>query len=198
MKSGNLNFLEPSGSLQACNGTALPFSGLGNWYGCYLVWETRFKCWKHAKVCNLSACTSGEESGRMTAIWFQLQNTFWKYFSQPNAWGWRSFLLEVLQFGGYLLFRVECCLGLIQSTGLQFCYSDRGTKKHRKIPAEILTELFPNTIQMCYCLRQFSWCERLQKIIFQSETIKEYATVKMQVFWGIILCDDKYLPSVRI
>jgi len=25
MKSGNLNFLEPSGQLQACNGTALPF-----------------------------------------------------------------------------------------------------------------------------------------------------------------------------
>jgi hypothetical protein len=25
MKSGNLNFLEPSGSLQARNGTALPF-----------------------------------------------------------------------------------------------------------------------------------------------------------------------------
>ena len=25
MKSGNLNFLEPSGSVQACNGTALPF-----------------------------------------------------------------------------------------------------------------------------------------------------------------------------
>jgi len=25
MKSGNLNFLEPSGSLQACNGIALPF-----------------------------------------------------------------------------------------------------------------------------------------------------------------------------
>ena len=25
MKSGNLNFLEPSGSLQACNGTALPY-----------------------------------------------------------------------------------------------------------------------------------------------------------------------------
>ena len=24
MKSGNLNFLEPSGTLQACNGTALP------------------------------------------------------------------------------------------------------------------------------------------------------------------------------
>ena len=25
MKSGNLNFLEPSGTVQACNGTALPF-----------------------------------------------------------------------------------------------------------------------------------------------------------------------------
>ena len=28
MKSGNLNFLEPSGPLQACNGTALPFFSL--------------------------------------------------------------------------------------------------------------------------------------------------------------------------
>jgi len=27
MKSGNLNFLEPSGPLQACNGTALPYLG---------------------------------------------------------------------------------------------------------------------------------------------------------------------------
>jgi len=26
VKSGNLNFLEPSGPLQACNGTALPFT----------------------------------------------------------------------------------------------------------------------------------------------------------------------------
>ena len=29
MKSGNLNFLEPSGPLQACNGTASPFLCLG-------------------------------------------------------------------------------------------------------------------------------------------------------------------------
>ena len=27
-KSGNLNFLEPSGILQACNGTALPFTDI--------------------------------------------------------------------------------------------------------------------------------------------------------------------------
>jgi hypothetical protein len=26
MKSGNVNFLEPSGPLQACNGTALPLT----------------------------------------------------------------------------------------------------------------------------------------------------------------------------
>jgi len=30
MKSGNLNFLEPSGPLQACNGTALTFYSLRN------------------------------------------------------------------------------------------------------------------------------------------------------------------------
>ena len=29
MKSGNLNFLEPSGPLQACNGTALPLTFFG-------------------------------------------------------------------------------------------------------------------------------------------------------------------------
>ena len=29
MKSGNLNFLEPSGPLQACNGTVLPLLYLG-------------------------------------------------------------------------------------------------------------------------------------------------------------------------
>jgi hypothetical protein len=34
MKSGNLNFLQPSGPLQACNGSALPFlygNGKVNW-----------------------------------------------------------------------------------------------------------------------------------------------------------------------
>jgi len=28
MKSGNVNFLEPSGPLQACNGTALPYMSI--------------------------------------------------------------------------------------------------------------------------------------------------------------------------
>ena len=33
MNSGNLNFLEPSGPLQACNGTVLPFANvLSNFY----------------------------------------------------------------------------------------------------------------------------------------------------------------------
>ena len=35
MKSGNLNFLEPSGPLQACNGTALPFIYI-IYYMCYI------------------------------------------------------------------------------------------------------------------------------------------------------------------
>jgi len=36
MKSGNLNFLEPSGPLQACNGTDLPFTLVILWL---LWWE---------------------------------------------------------------------------------------------------------------------------------------------------------------
>jgi len=37
MKSGSLNFLEPSGPLQACNGTALPLPSQ----------EERFRRWKN-------------------------------------------------------------------------------------------------------------------------------------------------------
>jgi len=39
MKSGNLNFLEPSGQLQACNGAALP---LPDQYGSFL-YNLKFK-----------------------------------------------------------------------------------------------------------------------------------------------------------
>ena len=40
MKSGNLNFLEPSGPLQACNGTNLPFYHCYNKVSIYvLVWQ---------------------------------------------------------------------------------------------------------------------------------------------------------------
>jgi len=37
MKSGNLNFLEPSGPLRACNGTALPFFTLSRKSCCVLA-----------------------------------------------------------------------------------------------------------------------------------------------------------------
>jgi hypothetical protein len=37
MKSGNLNFLEPSGPLQACNGTALPFLFIIAFAGQYMT-----------------------------------------------------------------------------------------------------------------------------------------------------------------
>ena len=39
MKSGNLNFLEPSGPLQACNGTALPFLQATDFKSCWLKWS---------------------------------------------------------------------------------------------------------------------------------------------------------------
>ena len=38
MKSGNLNFLEPSGPLQACNGTALPCQKQKGIYACDRTW----------------------------------------------------------------------------------------------------------------------------------------------------------------
>ena len=37
MKSGNLNFLEPSGPLQACNGTALPFYSQSTFMFCVFL-----------------------------------------------------------------------------------------------------------------------------------------------------------------
>ena len=63
MKSGNLNFLEPSGPLQACNGTALPFIygvrcqlrddpkivvvflSIIKWYKWYML-QSRNPCWE--------------------------------------------------------------------------------------------------------------------------------------------------------
>jgi hypothetical protein len=45
MQSGNLNFLEPSGPLQACNGTALPFSWFGGeWFLLWIVCGSSFLC----------------------------------------------------------------------------------------------------------------------------------------------------------
>ena len=40
-KSGNLNFLEPSGPVQACNGTALPF------YECLVDVKSNCCCMDH-------------------------------------------------------------------------------------------------------------------------------------------------------
>jgi len=39
MKSGNLKFLEPSGPLQACNGTALPLPYISNLLNICYVWQ---------------------------------------------------------------------------------------------------------------------------------------------------------------
>jgi len=60
MKSGNPNFLEPSGPLQACNGAALPFPyiledvlfwsfqiNLPQIYGCYILERTETRTRVH-------------------------------------------------------------------------------------------------------------------------------------------------------
>jgi hypothetical protein len=44
MKSRNLNFLEPSGPPQACNGTALPLPYLLNKYTKWNVWRLALRC----------------------------------------------------------------------------------------------------------------------------------------------------------
>jgi secreted trypsin-like serine protease len=48
MKPGNLNFLEPSGPIQACNGTALPYlyHSVNMYYN-----------WLQEQFCNLSLYT---------------------------------------------------------------------------------------------------------------------------------------------
>ena len=62
MKSGKFNFLEPSGPLQACNGTALPYelhvsgNGVSHQAG-----HEYIKIWKYARtaavvVMNLETC----------------------------------------------------------------------------------------------------------------------------------------------
>jgi len=49
MKSGNLKFLEPSGPLQACNGTAVPFLRS-------LYVHHRSLPWRHSESVNLNHC----------------------------------------------------------------------------------------------------------------------------------------------
>ena len=48
MKSGNLNFLEPSGPLQACNGTALPFYFITDYVAStqYMTVSSELEMWK--------------------------------------------------------------------------------------------------------------------------------------------------------
>ena len=54
-KSGSLNFLEPSGSVQACNGIALPLSGNELWYwNSYPIMEiflVMFKYYRELSYC---------------------------------------------------------------------------------------------------------------------------------------------------
>jgi hypothetical protein len=57
MKSGNLNFLEPSGPLQACNGTALPSSLplIVRWSGIWSELFSKAKFWRRRRESNMTA-----------------------------------------------------------------------------------------------------------------------------------------------
>ena len=59
MRSGNLNLLEPSGPLQACNGTALPFYSSENLWLCVVMVFTGYPFTYHTVdcLCTVLLCT---------------------------------------------------------------------------------------------------------------------------------------------
>jgi len=65
MKSGNLNFLEPSGPLQACNGTDLPFHDLLEKYKCTSLYKQNFNFSTSIEQCmmNIHAASKYLEVG---------------------------------------------------------------------------------------------------------------------------------------
>jgi len=88
MKSGNLNFLEPSGPLQACNGTASPLS--------FMYQHTDTKFWKNVcQVIFFILDTSGLE---ILQIWTREsyvipcgRNLSWNsYLALKLLWIWQS------------------------------------------------------------------------------------------------------------
>ena len=78
MKSGNLNFLEPSGPLRACNGTDLPFF--------YISVHALVGRISHRK-CLSSPCTCHEDvwvSGTITPIILKLDTRRWVVSFTPR------------------------------------------------------------------------------------------------------------------
>jgi hypothetical protein len=61
MKSGNFNFLEPSGLLQACNGTALPFL-------CNYIWFIKETVSKHYVPATITLIKISEHKYYVTAL----------------------------------------------------------------------------------------------------------------------------------
>jgi len=74
MKAGNLNFLEPSGPVQACNGTDLPF----DYYG------ARWECCQLLKTENQYLVDKSEISGRNSKTRAKLHISV--SFSNSVAW----------------------------------------------------------------------------------------------------------------
>jgi len=75
MKSGNLNFLEPSGPLQACNGTTLP----------YCITQQDGSYQNYFRLLNLCAKHSASQSNTRTVLLYFPVVESWFYFL---LWTW--------------------------------------------------------------------------------------------------------------
>ena len=85
MKSGNLNFLEPSGPLQACNGTDLPLP-----YRARISWRNWVVPWKFLfRICVYSAhfrmCTHPSNRSKVLA-WSWSTRYLWC----PTTYDWED------------------------------------------------------------------------------------------------------------
>jgi hypothetical protein len=96
MKSGNLNFLETSGPLQACNGTALPLpllSGFGTINGVFQ--NTAFYYgMKSISPETQSVCYCVNPLKLFVCLFSCRYNPLWLYFHSPVA-GFSLLVFEV-------------------------------------------------------------------------------------------------------
>ena len=121
MKSGNLNFLEPSGSLQACNGTALPLPLLHNaayvpptCFDLYNVFirEVNTQTYEYSKFCKWCECTELKYNIANLNYCNMLKAQFGFVFPTLNTILFPIADKPVCQFlsSSYIFFISPCCL----------------------------------------------------------------------------------------
>ena len=99
MKSGDLNFLEPSGSLQACNGTALPY------YYYYYHHHHRVPEAKMAVACSRRGANNPLRRNILRPCRTKILNCFLKK-SETSI---RVFIMTVVGLPHIVLCGVVCC-----------------------------------------------------------------------------------------